>query len=245
MCGRFTLTVSPEELQAAFPDFKIPADIPPSYNIAPSQPIPVVPNDSSDSLDFYPWGLIPSWTKASQLGQYSLINARSETAAEKPSFKNSLRRRRCLILADGFFEWSKSSSGGGKTPHYITLKDQSPFAFAGLWDLWQSPEGEILKTACILTTSPNELVKPIHDRMPVILPPDRYRPWLKAGEGAPEEFLPLLLPYPAELMQAYPVSSFVNSPQGRQLRLRGLNARVVQPGVVRVGDLVEVLPAGR
>ena len=213
MCGRFTLTVSPEELQAAFPNFVIPGDIPPSYNIAPSQPIPVVVNDGKNQLDFFRWGLIPSWTKADKIGKFSLINARSETAHEKASFKTSFRRRRCLILADGFYEWSKSTSGKGKTPYYITLRDQSPFAFAGLWDIWNSPEGDILKSACILTTNPNELVQPIHDRMPVILPSESFDFWLKTEEGSQEEFQPLLKPYPADLMQAYPVSTYVNSPK--------------------------------
>jgi putative SOS response-associated peptidase YedK len=213
MCGRFTLTVSPEELQAAFPNFDIPGDIPPSYNIAPSQPIPVIVNDGKNQLNFYRWGLIPSWTKPDKVGKFSLINARSETVSEKASFKTSFRRRRCLILTDGFYEWSKSTSGKGKTPYYITLKDQSPFAFAGLWDIWNSPEGDPLKSACILTTKPNELVKPIHDRMPVILPVESFDTWLKTEEGKPEEFQPFLNSYPAELMQAYPVSTYVNSPK--------------------------------
>lgn len=213
MCGRFTLTVSPEELQAAFPNFRIPGDIPPSYNIAPSQPIPVIPNDGQNQLDFYRWGLIPSWTKPENLGKYSLINARSETAAEKASFKASFRRRRCLVLADGFFEWSKSRSSQEKTPYYFTLKDQSPFAFAGLWDIWSSPEGDLLKSAAILTTEPNGVVKPVHQRMPVILKTEDYQAWLDPEEGAPEKFQPLLGPYPADLMQAYPVSTYVNSPK--------------------------------
>jgi len=213
MCGRFTLTVSPEELQTAFPGFHIPNDLPPSYNIAPSQPIPVVANDGMNSLDFFQWGLIPSWAKADQASKFNFINARSETAAEKASFKNSFRRRRCLILADGFFEWSKSISGSGKTPYYITMKDQSPFAFAGLWDTWYTTEGDPLKTACILTTTPNAVVKPIHDRMPVILPPETFQTWLAPEESQPEQFLPLLISYPAESMQAYPVSAFVNSPK--------------------------------
>lgn len=213
MCGRFTLTLSPEELQAAFPNFDIPIDLPPSYNIAPSQPIPVVVNDGSNKLDLYTWGLVPSWTKAENLGKYSLINARSETAAEKASFKASFRRRRCLILSDGFFEWSKSTSGKGKTPYYITMKDQSPFGFAGLWEIWNSPEGDALRTACILTTSPNELVKPIHDRMPVILPPESFQDWLTEGEVQPAILQSLMKPYPAESMQAYPVSTYVNSPK--------------------------------
>ena len=213
MCGRFTLTVSPEELQAAFPDFLIPSGLPPSFNIAPSQPIPVVTNDGKKKLDFYSWGLIPSWTKPENLGKYNLINARSETAAEKASFKNSLRRRRCLILADGFFEWSKSTSGKGKTPYYFTMKDQTPFAFAGLWEIWHSPEGDPLHSACILTTGPNEIVKPIHNRMPVILPAEHFNTWLTQEEGKPGDFQHLLQSFPAELMQTYPVSSFVNSPK--------------------------------
>ncbi len=213
MCGRFTLTLSPEELQAAFPNFGIPVDLPPSYNIAPSQPIPVVINDGSNQLDFYTWGLIPSWTKPDKLGKYNLINARSETAAEKPSFKSSFRRKRCLVLADGFFEWSKSTGAAAKTPYYITMKDQSPFAFAGLWEIWNSPEGDELKSACILTTKPNPVVKPIHDRMPVILPEKSYTDWLSPAEARPEELQSLLTSYPAEAMQAYPVSTYVNSPK--------------------------------
>ena len=213
MCGRFTLTVSPEALQAAFPDFFIPGDVPPSYNIAPSQPIPVIPNDGKNSLDFYRWGLIPSWTKPDKLGKFNLINARSETAGEKPSFKNSLKRRRCLIIADGFYEWAKSASGKGKTPYYFTLKDQSPFAFAGLWEIWQSPDGDQIRSATILTTSPNQIVKPVHDRMPVILAPEDYPTWLDTQERQPEAFTAFFKPFPADLMQTYPVSTYVNSPK--------------------------------
>ncbi|TFG49468.1 MAG: SOS response-associated peptidase, partial [Anaerolineales bacterium] len=164
-------------------------------------------------LDFYRWGLIPSWTKADNLGKFNLINARSETAAEKSSFKNSFRRRRCLVLADGFYEWSKSTAGNVKTPYYFTLKDQTPFAFAGLWEIWNSPEGDLLKSACILTTTPNEVVKPVHNRMPVILHPENYETWLSPIEGKPEDFQPYLKPFPGNLMQAYPVSPFVNSPK--------------------------------
>jgi putative SOS response-associated peptidase YedK len=118
-----------------------------------------------------------------------------------------------LILGDGFFEWSKSTTGKGKTPYYITLKDQSPFALAGLWDEWNSPEGDQLRTACILTTAPNEVVKPIHDRMPVILPTESYQTWLSPEEVKPEQLQPLMIPYPAGEMQAYAVSTFVNSPK--------------------------------
>jgi putative SOS response-associated peptidase YedK len=213
MCGRFTLTVSPEDLQAAFPNFSIPGDIPPSYNIAPSQPIPVIPNDGKNALDFFLWGLIPSWTKPEKIGKYSLINARSETAADKPSFKASFHRRRCLILADGFYEWSKPKSGGPKTPYYFTLKEKEPFAFAGLWETWISPEGDPVKSAAILTTTPNQIVKPIHNRMPVILHPKDYQIWLDPAEGKAEDFQPLLKPFPDDLLETYPVSTYVNSPK--------------------------------
>jgi len=213
MCGRFTLTLSPEELQAAFPDFSIPGDIPPSYNIAPSQPIPVIPNEGGKKMDFYRWGLIPSWTQPDKVGKYNLINARSETAAEKPSFKNSFRRRRCLVLADGFYEWSKPKSGGSKTPYYFTLNGHQPFAFAGLWETWISPEGDPLKSACILTTSPNQTVKAVHNRMPVILQPADYEIWLDPMERKPEDLQGLLKPYPDAEMTSYPVSTYVNSPK--------------------------------
>lgn len=212
MCGRFSLTVSPDELQAAFPGFVIPEDLPPSYNIAPSQPIPVIPNDGSQRLDFFRWGLVPSWADEKFL-KYNLINARGETAAEKPSYRSPFRRRRCLVLADGFYEWQKPSDGGSKIPYYITRKDRKPFAFAGLWDIWHSPHGDQLRSAAILTIDPNELVKPIHERMPVILPREDYPLWLAEAEQDPEVLQPLIKPYPAEELQAYPVSTYVNNPQ--------------------------------
>lgn len=211
MCGRFTLTVSPEELQAAFPSFDIPPDVPPSYNIAPSQPIPVVPNDKNLKMTFMRWGLVPSWAKDEKFGGYNLINARSETAAEKPSFKNSFRRRRCAVLADGFYEWKKNSSGA-KTPYYITLKNREPFAFAGLWEEWISPEGDLLLSACILTTTPNKVIQPIHNRMPVILNKTNLDNWLQPGEVDPAAVQPLLQPYQESEIEAYPVSTYVNSP---------------------------------
>jgi putative SOS response-associated peptidase YedK len=173
----------------------------------------VIPNDGSNKVDFYTWGLVPSWTKPDKLGKYSLINARSETAAEKASFKASFKRRRCLILTDGFYEWSKSINSKGKTPYYISMKDHSAFCFAGLWDIWYSPEGDELRTACILTTEPNPLVQPIHGRMPVILAPESYDLWLTAGDVQSADLQPLLKPYPADPMQAYPVSTYVNSPK--------------------------------
>ena len=213
MCGRFALTVSPEELLAAFPNFRIPPDLPPSYNIAPGQPVPVIPNNGEKQLTFYQWGLVPSWAKDETFGGYNLINARGETVAEKASFRAAYRRRRCLILADGFYEWRKASSQGGKTPYFIYLKNKNPFAFAGLWEIWHSPYGDELHSCCIVTTRPNAVVEPIHNRMPVILSPDEYPLWLDPSERTPQELGQLLDPYPAAEMAAHPVSSFVNSPR--------------------------------
>jgi putative SOS response-associated peptidase YedK len=211
MCGRFTLTVSPEELQAAFPSFDIPPDIPASFNIAPSQPISVVPNDKNKKMTFMRWGLVPSWAKDENFGGYNLINARSETAAEKPSFKNSFRRRRCAVLTDGFLEWKKNSSGT-KTPYYITMKSREPFAFAGLWEEWISPVGDLLLSACILTTTPNQVVQPIHNRMPVILNQANLDKWLQPGEVDPVAVQPILKPFSGKDLEAYPVTTYVNSP---------------------------------
>ncbi|MBS1250729.1 MAG: putative SOS response-associated peptidase YedK [Chloroflexi bacterium] len=222
MCGRFTLAVSPEELQAAFPNFHIPPDLPPSYNIAPGQPVPVLPNTREKKLTFHKWGLVPSWAKDKNFGGYNLINARGETVAEKASFRAAYRRRRCLIPADGFYEWRKEPSQRGKTPYYIYLKNKNPFAFAGLWEIWHSPYGDELHSCCIITTKPNEVVKPIHNRMPVILAPEEYPLWLASEEKSPQELQLLLDPYPAGKMAAHPVSTFVNSP-------RNNSAKCVQP----------------
>lgn len=217
MCGRFTLTVSPDELRQAFPNFEIPVDLPPSYNIAPTQPIPVIPNDQNNALTFYRWGLVPSWAKDENFGGYTLINARAETVAEKPSFRSSFRHKRCLVLADGFYEWKKNPAGR-KIPYFISLNSQQPFGFAGLWDKWISPHGDPLYSACIITTKPNRIVKTIHDRMPVILHQEDHELWLSPGEGDPAALQRLLDPYPAEELQAYPVSPFVNSPKNNDPR---------------------------
>lgn len=218
MCGRFTLTVTPDELQDAFPDFHIPVDLPVSYNIAPSQPVAALPNQGQQRLTFFQWGLIPSWTKEEQLGKYAFINARGETASEKASFKAAYKRRRCLIPADGFYEWKKENSGEGKTPYYIQMKNKAPFAFAGLWEIWQSSQGDEIHSCCIITTRPNKLVSEIHKRMPVILAPEEYPRWLIDAEVAPGELDDLLDPYPGDLMEAYPVSTYVNNPRNNSPR---------------------------
>jgi len=211
MCGRFTLTADVNTLQNTFPWLNVPGDLQPRYNIAPSQPIAVVPNDGKNQLDFYVWGLIPFWAKDPSIG-YRMINARSETLAEKPSFKNAFKRRRCLVLADGFYEWRKEGAGKPKTPMYIQLESKETFAFAGLWENWNAPDGSQVLSCTIITTHPNTLVEKIHNRMPVILPADGYSTWLEPSEQNPEVLSELLEPYPASEMMAYPVSTSVNSP---------------------------------
>ncbi len=158
MCGRFTLTADPNDLREAFPWVNIPEGVGPRYNIAPSQPVAVIPNDGQNQLNFFVWGLIPSWAKDPAIGN-KMINARAETLAEKPSFRTAFRRRRCLIPASGFFEWKQEPGSKAKTPMYIRLKSGKPFALAGLWDRWDSPDGSTVFSCTIVTTQPNELMQ--------------------------------------------------------------------------------------
>jgi putative SOS response-associated peptidase YedK len=211
MCGRFALTVDPADLQDAFPEFSFPAQGAPRYNIAPSQPILALPNDGTNQADFFVWGLIPSWDKDPSIGN-RMINARAETLAEKPAFRSAYKYHRCLIFADGFFEWQVRPGLKSKVPHFIRLKSGAPFAFAGLWEHWQSADGSEVRSAAIITTEPNELMASIHNRMPVILRPDTYSQWLDSASQSPVRFQNLLVPYPAGEMDAYPVSMLVNSP---------------------------------
>lgn len=211
MCGRFSLTVTADQLLEIFPDLDIDLVLQPRYNIAPSQPIAVIPNDGLHSLDFYKWGLVPSWSKDVKIG-YRLINARAETLGEKPSFRGAYKYRRCLIPADGFYEWLNIEGSKKKLPIYIQMKDKRPFAFAGLWEEWHAPDGSQLRSATIITTEPNEMVAKVHTRMPVILPPDAYAQWLTPEDKKPAELQHLLRPYPAAEMTQHPVSELVNSP---------------------------------
>lgn len=212
MCGRFTLTVDADSIQMHFPWLEqVPHQIAPRYNIAPTQPIAVVPNDGRNTVDHFVWGLIPFWAKDPSIGS-RMINARSETLAEKNSFKNAYKRRRCLVLADGFYEWAKVPGQKTKQPYYFRMEDGAPFAFAGLWEEWNSPEGSQLKSATIITTDPNPLVAKVHARMPVILHQEDYPLWLSTEEQTKDRLQPLLTAYPSEEMVAYPVSTQVNSP---------------------------------
>jgi len=210
MCGRFTLAIDLDTLIDAFPEFKPPATLQPRYNIAPTQPIAAIANDGQQQVTFFHWGLVPSWAKDRTIGA-RMINARAETLAEKPAFRAAYRRRRCLILADGFYEWRKEPGSKRKTPFYIHMASGAPFAFAGLWELWR-PDESPLYSCTIITTEPNALVAPIHNRMPVILPTAAYDDWLDPAERNPAGLQKLLQPYPTSEMAATPVSTLVNNP---------------------------------
>ena len=211
MCGRFTLTLDPGELQELLELGPFVHIVQPRYNIAPSQPIPIVKDSQKREVELYRWGLVPSWADDPKIG-YRMINARSETAHEKPSFRAAFKRRRCLILADGFFEWHAEQKGAQKTPYLFKLKNDNPFTFAGLYEHWQAPEGGELHTCTILTCPPNDLVKDYHNRMPVMLGDETRWAWLEEDQDE-NVLLDLLTPYPAEEMKCYPVSRAVNSPE--------------------------------
>ncbi|MFC2065019.1 SOS response-associated peptidase [Chloroflexota bacterium] len=211
MCGRFLLAVDPAEMQEAFPGFDFQDEIKPRYNIAPSQPVLVLPNDANRKPDYFTWGLIPSWSKDLSIGN-RMINARAETLAEKPSFRGSFKYRRCLIPTNGFYEWKKRQNSKVKQPYLIHLKNGGIFAFAGLWDEKQTEDGSIIKTFTIITTSPNSLLSSIHNRMPVILNEKNYAEWLEPLPKSPSTLQQFLNPYPSELMTAIPVSTYVNNP---------------------------------
>ena len=206
MCGRYTLTADGASIQLAFNLDSIP-DWQPRYNIAPSQLAPVITGKNARRLSFLKWGLVPSWAKDAAIGS-KMINARAETAAEKPSFRAAFKRRRCLIPADGFFEWQ----GSRKTPMYIHLENRTLFAFAGLWESRANPDGSKLETCAILTAEANELIRPLHHRMAVILAPENYDVWLSPQEVETAALMSLLSPHPAEKMRAYEVSRQVNHP---------------------------------
>ena len=211
MCGRFTLTTTVERLAGQFELAKEPPETTPSYNIAPTQEIAAVAADSEGErqMRLLHWGLIPRWSRDPEIGN-RMINARAESVAEKPTFKAAFRRRRCLIPADGFYEWRRDGGSGPKQPYHIRLSGGAPYAFAGLWESWER-DGQKIRSCTIITTEANELVADIHHRMPVILPPEDYSAWLDAESGE-DELLSLLAPYPSGQMEAYPVSTHVNRP---------------------------------
>lgn len=209
MCGRYTLHHDASQLALRFAVQETRADVPERYNIAPTQPVAVVTVNSPRTLQMMRWGLIPSWAKDPAIGN-KLINARAETLAEKPSYKTALIRRRCLIPADGFYEWKPA--GNGKQPMYIHRRDDALFAFAGLWEEWRSPEGDTVRSCTIITTTPNDLMASIHNRMPAILRPEEEAAWLDNTTQSAPDLLQLLRPYPESAMEAYAVSKMVNAP---------------------------------
>jgi putative SOS response-associated peptidase YedK len=215
MCGRYTLKAPVKSLVDLFHLAQAP-ELPFRYNISPTQQVPAVrisPQNKSRELAIFRWGLIPSWAKDAKIGN-QLINARSETVATKPAFRSAFRKRRCLMPADGFYEWKKE--GKKKQPFYIHLKDDRPFAFAALWEDWQNEDGLHVQTCTILTTEANKMLKPLHERMPVILPQNNFEPWLDPEFQKPEEILSLLQPLPGEEMAMHPVSTLVNNPKNEK-----------------------------
>jgi putative SOS response-associated peptidase YedK len=207
MCGRYAITTAPEAIRALF-RYSDQPNFPARYNIAPTQPIPIVRLDEgSRRFVLVRWGLIPAWVKDPR--QFSLlVNARGESALDKPAFRSAMRYRRCLVPADGFYEWKPV--GGRKQPYYVRLRSGGPMAFAGLWEAWSGPNGEEMETAAIVTTTANRTLLPIHERMPVIVPPDAFDLWLNCREVDAETAATLIVPAPDDLLEAYAVSSAVN-----------------------------------
>ena len=212
MCGRYTQTSTPDAIAQHF-HLDEPPLFNPRYNIAPSQDVAAIRLNAETAKRegvLLRWGLIPSWAKDPKIGN-QCINAKAETVAEKPSFRSAFKKRRCLVIADGFYEWQVQ--GARKRPMWIGLRDRRPFAFAGLWEYWKPADGEPLETCTIITTEPNDLMATIHNRMPVILAPSSYEQWLNPAFQQVEALNALLRPFPAEHMTAFPVSTLVNNPR--------------------------------
>ena len=229
MCGRYTFTSAPEAIRGLFRYLEQP-NFPPRFNIAPTQPIAIVRMvDGVRHFALVRWGLLPSWVKDPKTVTL-LINARGETVIEKPAFRAAMKRRRCLIPADGFYEWK--ALGARKQPYFIRAKSGEPFAFAGLWETWTGPNGEELETATIVTTKANRTLSPIHDRMPVIVPPEAFDLWLDSAAVDPTTASALIAPAPENLLEAYPVSTDVN-------RTANDNPKLVEPAA----EIAEPAPA--
>jgi putative SOS response-associated peptidase YedK len=210
MCGRFTFVISYAEFLRHYRIDREMNRFTPNYNVSPGENIPVVlTDDNMRVLDTYKWGLIPHWAKDPELGS-RLINARAETIAEKPAFRHAFSSQRCLVIADGFYEWRKE--GKAKLPYYIRLKDRPVFGFAGLWEQWKSPQGTVVKSCTIITVEPNEYLKGIHDRMPAILSREDEMKWIDPAKKDRQALLSMLRPYDSGPMQAYEVSRAVNDP---------------------------------
>ena len=210
MCGRYTLMADLGELARQY-EFEGDIDaFDKRHNIAPSQEVLTVVGGETRRAGYMRWGLIPHWAKDPKIGR-RMINARAETVAEKPAFRNALRRRRCLVLADGYYDWQRVPGSKIKRPMRIVLKTWETFAFAGLWETWRDPEGNRIASCTIITTTPNDLIRPIYSRMPVILTRDAEDLWLDQNVDDPAVLSSVLTPYPGDAMEVYEVSSLVNS----------------------------------
>ena len=209
MCGRYSLKADLEDVQRRFEFIANELIYSPRYNIAPTQPVLAVTNGLGRRASYMRWGLIPSWATSASVGN-RLINARAETVAERNSFRSAFVRRRCLVLADGFYEWQRI--GNAKRPMRIVISSGEQFAFAGLWDTWRDPNGEAVWSCTIITTEANDVLRPIHNRMPVILPREMESFWLDSDVEDPGALSSVLVPYPSEEMEAYEVSSLMNRP---------------------------------
>ncbi|MBN2283813.1 MAG: SOS response-associated peptidase [Deltaproteobacteria bacterium] len=215
MCGRFVMVASLADIEDEFDVQGGSGELRRSYNIAPGSTVAAVVNDGSNRIETFQWGLVPSWTKDPARGR--MINARAETVAEKPSFKASFRKKRCLVIASGYYEWKRTATG--KVPYYIRGISGRPLGFAGIFDSRVSPGRETLRTCAIITTRPNDLVGAIHDRMPAILSREVTSLWLDTSVRDEARLLPLLEPVSGDGLEAYPVSTLVNSPCNDSPRL--------------------------
>jgi putative SOS response-associated peptidase YedK len=235
MCGRYVITSSPEAFRTLFRYPEQP-DFPPRYNVAPTQPIPVVRlNEGVRQFALMRWGMLPSWVK--DPGNFTLlINARGESVTEKPAFRAAMKRRRCLIPADGFYEWK--SVAGRKLPYFVRARSGAPLAFAGLWETWTGPDGEELDTAAIVTTGANRALADIHGRMPVIVPPEAFDLWLNCADVAAVTASALIAPAPDDLLEVFEVSTAVN-------RAANDNPKLLEPVIARAEPATAPKPAAR
>ncbi len=217
MCGRYTLATPTEALAGLFHLQTALPSLRPRYNIAPTQPVAVVRRSTEGEREMVIiyWGLIPSWAKEPDIGN-RLINARSETVSEKPSFRSAFKRRRCLVPTDGFYEWQRLNKR--KQPHYVCMSDGEPFAFAGLWESWEGEDETVIESCTILTTEANAFVRPIHNRMPVIVEPGDYDLWLEAEPDRTGALARLMRPYSGDRLTAFPISTWVNNPKNDDAR---------------------------
>jgi putative SOS response-associated peptidase YedK len=217
MCGRFALSAKTEDIEKLIPKIKVQGVIPDNYNIAPSQNIASILSCNKEEISYPRWGLIPNWSKEKS-NQFNLINARSDTLASKPIFKSLLLKKRCLILASGYYEWKITNNSKSKQPYYIKLKDTDVFAFAGIWDKWISPDNEDIISTTIITCEANKELQHIHNRMPVIMNRELIDLWLDESFNNIKDLSDMLNPYQEEYMEFYPVSNYVNSPKNNDIR---------------------------